>query len=108
MNSSKYDGKYGGNEQDLCCFLSAEATRIIRQPGYKVVQRNSMAVFECKVKHDPSLFPSMIWLKDNMELPDDTRYDLQPLLQLLFKYKHHLMQGLAPEALCMIQAREIV
>lgn len=76
--------------------LSTEPTRILKQPGYKVVQRNSMAVFECKVKHDPTLFPSMIWLKDNGELPDDDRYDLQSVLQLLFKYKRHLKQESGP------------
>lgn len=32
------------------------------------------ALFECKVKHDPSLIPTMTWLKDNGELPDDERY----------------------------------
>ncbi|KAM8909437.1 neuronal cell adhesion molecule a isoform 2-T2 [Spinachia spinachia] len=47
-----------------------EATRILKQPEYKVVQRGMSAVFECKVKHDPSLIPTMIWLKDNKELPD--------------------------------------
>ncbi|KAI4825762.1 hypothetical protein KUCAC02_021432, partial [Chaenocephalus aceratus] len=30
-------------------------------------------VFECKVKHDPSLIPTMTWLKDDGELPDDER-----------------------------------
>lgn len=33
------------------------------------------ALFECKVKHDPSLIPTMTWLKDNGELPDHERYD---------------------------------
>lgn len=31
-------------------------------------------VFECKVKHDPSLIPTITWLKDSEELPDDERY----------------------------------
>jgi len=46
----------------------------MRQPEYKVVQRGQSAVFECKVKHDPTLIPTMTWLKDNDELPDDERY----------------------------------
>lgn len=32
------------------------------------------AAFECRVKHDPSLIPTMTWLKDSGELPDDERY----------------------------------
>ncbi|XP_035391159.1 neuronal cell adhesion molecule-like isoform X4 [Electrophorus electricus] len=51
-----------------------EPTRIVKQPEYMVVQRNSDVVFVCKVKHDPSLIPTMIWLKDNGELPDDERF----------------------------------
>nr|XP_046234895.1 neuronal cell adhesion molecule a isoform X8 [Scatophagus argus] len=51
-----------------------EPTRILKQPEYKVVQRGMSAVFECKVKHDPSLIPTMTWLKDNGELPDDERF----------------------------------
>ncbi|XP_034381899.1 neuronal cell adhesion molecule a isoform X2 [Cyclopterus lumpus] len=47
-----------------------EPTRILRQPEYKVVQRGMSAVFECKVKHDPSLIPTMTWLKDDGELPN--------------------------------------
>ena len=46
-----------------------EPTRILRLPEYKVVQRNMDAVFECKVKHDPSLVPTMTWLKDHAALP---------------------------------------
>uniref|UniRef100_A0A672SF05 Neural cell adhesion molecule L1 n=1 Tax=Sinocyclocheilus grahami TaxID=75366 RepID=A0A672SF05_SINGR len=79
LNSGKYTciaSNSLGNKENHVYLEVKEATRIIRQPGYKVVQRNSMAVFECKVKHDPSLFPSMIWLKDNMELPDDTRFEV--------------------------------
>uniref|UniRef100_A0A8C1YD30 Neuronal cell adhesion molecule a n=1 Tax=Cyprinus carpio TaxID=7962 RepID=A0A8C1YD30_CYPCA len=80
LNSGKYTciaSNNLGNKENHVYLDVKEATRIIRQPGYIVVQRSRMAVFECKVKHDPSLFPSMIWLKDNMELPDDTRYDLK-------------------------------
>ncbi|KAM9496583.1 neuronal cell adhesion molecule-like isoform 3-T5 [Clarias gariepinus] len=51
-----------------------EPTRIVKQPNYKVVQRNQDVVFECTVKHDPSLIPTIIWLKDNGELPDDSRF----------------------------------
>ncbi|KAK7149745.1 hypothetical protein R3I94_009148 [Phoxinus phoxinus] len=65
-----------GNKENHIYLEVKEPTQIIKQPGYKVVQRNSMAVFECKVKHDPTLFPSMIWLKDNEELPDDTRFEV--------------------------------
>ncbi|KAM6895813.1 neuronal cell adhesion molecule a isoform 2-T2 [Xenentodon cancila] len=51
-----------------------EPTRILKQPEYKVVQRGMSALFECKVKHDPSLIPTMTWLKDKGELPDDERF----------------------------------
>ncbi|KAM4615522.1 neuronal cell adhesion molecule-like [Polymixia lowei] len=51
-----------------------EPTRILKQPEYKEVQRSRNAVFECKVKHDPSLIPTMTWLKDSGELPDDERF----------------------------------
>lgn len=51
-----------------------EPTRILKQPEYRVVQRGMSALFECKVKHDPSLIPTMTWLKDNGELPDHERY----------------------------------
>ncbi|XP_053496979.1 neuronal cell adhesion molecule a isoform X1 [Ictalurus furcatus] len=51
-----------------------EPTWILKQPDYKEVQRNQNVVFECKVKHDPSLIPTMTWLKDNGELPDDERF----------------------------------
>ncbi|XP_031140686.1 neuronal cell adhesion molecule a isoform X9 [Sander lucioperca] len=53
-----------------------EPTRILKQPEYKDVHRGMSAVFECKVKHDPSLIPTVIWLKDNGELPDDERFDV--------------------------------
>ncbi|KAK7117970.1 hypothetical protein R3I94_023249 [Phoxinus phoxinus] len=51
-----------------------EPTRILRPPEYRVVQRNRDVLFECKVKHDPSLIPSTSWLKDGGELPDDDRF----------------------------------
>ncbi|XP_057711917.1 neuronal cell adhesion molecule a isoform X7 [Corythoichthys intestinalis] len=53
-----------------------EPTRILKQPEYKVVQRGMSAVFECKVKHDPSLVPTMTWLKNSGELPDDERFEV--------------------------------
>ncbi|XP_077373452.1 neuronal cell adhesion molecule-like isoform X13 [Festucalex cinctus] len=51
-----------------------EPTRILKQPEYRMVQRGKSVVFECKVKHDPSLVPIMTWLKDDGELPDDERF----------------------------------
>uniref|UniRef100_A0A6Q2XU96 Neuronal cell adhesion molecule n=1 Tax=Esox lucius TaxID=8010 RepID=A0A6Q2XU96_ESOLU len=51
-----------------------EPTRILKQPEYKVVRRSKDVVFECKVKHDPTLIPTMTWLKDGGELPDDERF----------------------------------
>uniref|UniRef100_A0A672M7L5 Neuronal cell adhesion molecule n=1 Tax=Sinocyclocheilus grahami TaxID=75366 RepID=A0A672M7L5_SINGR len=51
-----------------------EPTRILRPPEYRVVQRNRDVVFECKAKHDPSLVPTMTWLKDDGELPDNERF----------------------------------
>ncbi|XP_058500571.1 neuronal cell adhesion molecule-like isoform X16 [Solea solea] len=51
-----------------------EPTRILKQPEYKVIQRYRSAVLECKVKHDPTLVPTMSWLKDDDELPDDERF----------------------------------
>ncbi|XP_056091361.1 neuronal cell adhesion molecule isoform X8 [Rhinichthys klamathensis goyatoka] len=54
-----------------------EPTRILRPPEYRVVQRNRDVLFECKVKHDPSLIPSTSWLKDGGELPEDDRFRAQ-------------------------------
>ncbi|KAM4553706.1 neuronal cell adhesion molecule-like isoform 4-T6 [Fundulus diaphanus] len=51
-----------------------EPTHIIKLPDDKVVQRGRSVLFECKVKHDKDLFPSLIWLKDDEELPDDERF----------------------------------
>ncbi|XP_072340455.1 neuronal cell adhesion molecule a isoform X15 [Scyliorhinus torazame] len=50
-----------------------DPTTILKQPRYQSVQTMGTAVFECKVKHDPSLSPTIIWLKNNEELPDDKR-----------------------------------
>ncbi|XP_065145893.1 neuronal cell adhesion molecule a isoform X11 [Paramisgurnus dabryanus] len=65
-----------GNKENYVHLEVKEPTRILKLPEYKVVQRNGIAVFECKVKHDPTLIPSMIWLKDDGELPDDPRFEL--------------------------------
>ncbi|XP_023592806.1 neuronal cell adhesion molecule isoform X2 [Trichechus manatus latirostris] len=51
-----------------------DPTRIIKQPEYAVVQRGGTVSFECKVKHDHTLIPTVMWLKDNGELPDDGRF----------------------------------
>uniref|UniRef100_A0A4W6DAC4 Neural cell adhesion molecule L1 n=1 Tax=Lates calcarifer TaxID=8187 RepID=A0A4W6DAC4_LATCA len=71
LNSGKYTciatNNLGIKENHV--FLEVkEPTRILKQPEYKVVQRGMSAMFECKVKHDPSLIPTMTWLKDNGEL----------------------------------------
>lgn len=55
------------------CLVAPEPTRILKQPEYRVVQRGKSVVFECKVKHDPSLIPTMTWLRDDGELPEDER-----------------------------------
>ncbi|XP_048193818.1 neuronal cell adhesion molecule isoform X21 [Perognathus longimembris pacificus] len=51
-----------------------DPTRIIKQPEYAIVQRGSTVSFECKVKHDHTLIPTVMWLKDNGELPNDERF----------------------------------
>uniref|UniRef100_P97686-2 Isoform 2 of Neuronal cell adhesion molecule n=1 Tax=Rattus norvegicus TaxID=10116 RepID=P97686-2 len=53
-----------------------DPTRFIKQPGYAVVQRGSKVSFECKVKHDHTLIPTILWLKDNGELPNDERFSV--------------------------------
>uniref|UniRef100_A0A3Q3ES32 Neuronal cell adhesion molecule n=1 Tax=Labrus bergylta TaxID=56723 RepID=A0A3Q3ES32_9LABR len=63
-----------GKEENHILLEVKEPTRILKQPEYKVVQRGRSAVFQCKVKHDPSLIPTMTWLKDDGELPDDERF----------------------------------
>uniref|UniRef100_A0A3B1JG88 Neuronal cell adhesion molecule n=1 Tax=Astyanax mexicanus TaxID=7994 RepID=A0A3B1JG88_ASTMX len=77
FNSGKYTcvatNTFGISENHVYLEVK-EPTRILKQPDYKVVQRNRDVVFECKVKHDPSLIPTMTWLKDNGELPDDERF----------------------------------
>ncbi|XP_027429512.2 neuronal cell adhesion molecule isoform X10 [Zalophus californianus] len=51
-----------------------DATRIIKQPEYAVMQRGGTVSFECKLKHDHTLIPTVTWLKDNGELPNDGRF----------------------------------
>ncbi|XP_057586307.1 neuronal cell adhesion molecule isoform X2 [Hippopotamus amphibius kiboko] len=51
-----------------------DPTRIIKQPEYAVVQRGNTVSFECKVKHDHTLIPTITWLKDHGELPSDGRF----------------------------------
>ncbi|XP_057406359.1 neuronal cell adhesion molecule isoform X14 [Balaenoptera acutorostrata] len=51
-----------------------DPTRIIKQPEYAVVQRGSTVSFECIVKHDHTLIPTVTWLKDHGELPSDGRF----------------------------------
>ncbi|XP_013922390.1 PREDICTED: neuronal cell adhesion molecule isoform X1 [Thamnophis sirtalis] len=51
-----------------------EPTMIIKQPEYKVVQRMEQVFFECIIKYDATLIPTVIWLKENDELPDDGRF----------------------------------
>ncbi|KAM6091969.1 neuronal cell adhesion molecule isoform 27-T30 [Theristicus caerulescens] len=51
-----------------------DPTMIIKQPEYKVIQRYGQVSFECIIKHDSTLLPTVIWLKDNNELPDDERF----------------------------------
>ncbi|XP_045073926.1 neuronal cell adhesion molecule-like isoform X10 [Coregonus clupeaformis] len=77
LNSGKYTciaSNNLGTKENHVYLEVKEPTRILAQPEYMVVQRNRKAVFECKVKHDPTLIPTMTWLKDNGELPDDERF----------------------------------
>ncbi|KAM5236950.1 neuronal cell adhesion molecule isoform 26-T26 [Ctenodactylus gundi] len=53
-----------------------DPTRIIKQPEYAVVQRGNTVSFECRVKHDHTLIPTVTWLKDNGELPNDERFSV--------------------------------
>uniref|UniRef100_A0A8C0ULV7 Neuronal cell adhesion molecule n=1 Tax=Cyanistes caeruleus TaxID=156563 RepID=A0A8C0ULV7_CYACU len=45
-----------------------DPTMIIKQPEYKVIQRYGQVSFECIIKHDSTLLPTITWLKDNDEL----------------------------------------
>ncbi|KAK7891438.1 hypothetical protein WMY93_023401 [Mugilogobius chulae] len=82
---AKHSGKYTcvatntlGISENHVYLEVKEPTRILKQPEYRVVQRGRTAVFECKVKHDPTLIPTMTWLKDDYELPDDDRLVVEP------------------------------
>ncbi|XP_038562791.1 neuronal cell adhesion molecule-like isoform X4 [Micropterus salmoides] len=75
-NSGKYTcvaGNTLGIYENHVYLEVKEPTRILKQPDHKVVLRGRSVVFECTVKHDPSLIPTMTWLKDDGELPDDER-----------------------------------
>ncbi|XP_043350832.1 neuronal cell adhesion molecule isoform X37 [Dermochelys coriacea] len=51
-----------------------DPTMIIKQPEYKIIQKGGQVSFECTIKHDRTLLPTITWLKDNGELPDDERF----------------------------------
>ncbi|KAF7246488.1 Neuronal cell adhesion molecule [Varanus komodoensis] len=51
-----------------------DPTMIIKKPEYKVVQRTGQVSFECTIKHDATLIPTVTWLKNNGELPNDERF----------------------------------
>ncbi|TMS05363.1 Neuronal cell adhesion molecule [Larimichthys crocea] len=61
------------NSAKYTCCSQKQPTRILTLPEYKVVQSGTSVVFDCKVKHDPSLIPNMIWYKDEGELPEDDK-----------------------------------
>ncbi|KAE8615818.1 hypothetical protein XENTR_v10008628 [Xenopus tropicalis] len=63
-----------GSVKDMIGLQIKDPTMIIKQPEYRVIQRYGSAHFECRVKHDPTLKPVVIWLKDNTELPNDERF----------------------------------
>nr|XP_025973471.1 neuronal cell adhesion molecule isoform X18 [Dromaius novaehollandiae] len=63
-----------GNMQNEVRLEVKDPTMIIKQPEYKVIQRAGQVSFECTIKHDPTLIPTVIWLKDHGELPDDERF----------------------------------
>nr|XP_015813184.1 neuronal cell adhesion molecule a isoform X4 [Nothobranchius furzeri] len=63
-----------GREENHVSLEVKEPTRILKQPEYRMVQRGMSVVFECQVKHDSTLTPTMTWLKDSVELPPDERF----------------------------------
>ncbi|XP_032893590.1 neuronal cell adhesion molecule-like isoform X20 [Amblyraja radiata] len=63
-----------GVVQNRAVLQIKDPTTIIKQPRYQSVQTMGTATFECKVKHDSTLSPTIIWLKNNEELPDDSRH----------------------------------
>uniref|UniRef100_A0A3B3THM9 Neuronal cell adhesion molecule n=1 Tax=Poecilia latipinna TaxID=48699 RepID=A0A3B3THM9_9TELE len=80
---SQHKGRYtciarnslGSSENHVYLHIK-EPTRILKQPVDTVVQRGRSVTFECTIKHDKDLLPTLIWLKDDEELPDDERLDL--------------------------------
>ncbi|XP_047431969.1 neuronal cell adhesion molecule-like isoform X8 [Mugil cephalus] len=77
LNSGKYTCIATNNlgiKENHVYLRVKEPTRIIKQPEYREVQKGMSTGFECTVKHDSSLVPTMTWLKDNRELPDDKRF----------------------------------
>uniref|UniRef100_A0A8D2MPQ6 Neuronal cell adhesion molecule n=1 Tax=Zonotrichia albicollis TaxID=44394 RepID=A0A8D2MPQ6_ZONAL len=52
-----------------------DPTMIIKQPEYKVIQRYGQVSFECIIKHDSTLLPTVTWLKDNDELNEEKKKD---------------------------------
>uniref|UniRef100_A0A1A8CIW8 Neuronal cell adhesion molecule n=1 Tax=Nothobranchius kadleci TaxID=1051664 RepID=A0A1A8CIW8_NOTKA len=77
QNSGKYicvASNFISNSENHVHLEVKEPTRILKQPEHRTVQRGRSVVFECTVKHDPSLIPTMTWLKDDGELPDDERF----------------------------------
>ncbi|XP_023181562.1 neuronal cell adhesion molecule-like isoform X12 [Xiphophorus maculatus] len=78
---SQHKGKYtciarnslGASENHVYLHIK-EPTRILKQPVDTVVQRGRSVTFECTIKHDKDLLPTLIWLKDDEELPDDERF----------------------------------
>ncbi|XP_069484064.1 neuronal cell adhesion molecule isoform X3 [Ambystoma mexicanum] len=63
-----------GVAQNVVNLEVKDPTMIIKQPEYKIIQRFDRAILECKVKHDPTLMPTVLWLKDEVELPSDVRF----------------------------------
>ncbi|XP_053572699.1 neuronal cell adhesion molecule [Bombina bombina] len=63
-----------GRVQNTVALQVKDPTMIITQPEYRVIQRYGSASFHCKVKHDPTLKPMILWLKDSTELPEDERF----------------------------------
>ncbi|KAM8973600.1 neuronal cell adhesion molecule isoform 4-T4 [Pelodytes ibericus] len=62
-----------GTDQKTVELEVKDPTMIITQPEYRVIQRFGRASFECKVKHDPTLVPVIMWLKDSGDLLADER-----------------------------------
>uniref|UniRef100_A0A8D0H1Q6 Neuronal cell adhesion molecule n=1 Tax=Sphenodon punctatus TaxID=8508 RepID=A0A8D0H1Q6_SPHPU len=60
-----------------------DPTMIIKQPEYKTIQRSGQVFFECTIKHDPTLMPTVTWLKDNAELPNDERFVIDKYLSIM-------------------------